>query len=137
MYAEETRKMLNESGLKYFTHIDTYEENLQASKEHFADRLFAVYNDGAEIPNPLGTKEGQEKVRSTGTGHTSMSINDFVVIDGEVIICDGSGWLNIGQHQAVTEGLKTTSFGISFKQVAESIGTDIDTAKEVFGGSKN
>jgi len=106
MYAEETKKMLNESGLKYFTHIDTFEEETKLSRDEFVERIFAIYNDGAEIDNPLGTKEGQDKVRATGTYHTSMSVNDFVVIDDEIIICDGSGWLNIGKHPAVSEVLK-------------------------------
>lgn len=106
MYAEETRKMLNESGLKYFVHIDTYEDDKVMTKEDFAQWLFTVYNDGADFDNPLASTEGQQRVRSSGAGHTSMSINDFVVIDGEIIICDGSGWLNIGQHKAVTEVLK-------------------------------
>ena len=106
MYAEETRKMLNESGLKYFTHIDTYEEDTTLSKDEFVERLFAIYNDGAEIGNPLGNKDGQQKIRSTETGHTSMSINDFVVIDNEIHIVDSSGFLNIGQHDAVSEVLK-------------------------------
>ena len=106
MNAEETKKMLNESGLKYFTHIDTFVEETDLSKEAFAERLFAVYNDGADIGNPLGTKEGQDIVRSSGAGHTSMSVNDFVVIDGDILIVDGSGFLNIGQHPAVTEVLE-------------------------------
>ncbi len=106
MYADQTVKMLNESGLKYFVHLDTFEEDTKKTKEEFAERLFAVYNDGAEIPNPLGSKEGQDKIERTGVYHTSMSINDFVVIDGDVLIVDGCGFKNIGKHPAVQEVLK-------------------------------
>ena len=108
--AEETLKMLNESGLKNFTQVDTYEINPPANEDtgklEFAELLFALYNDGAVLGNPLGTKEGQDKIRKLGVSHTSMSINDFVVIDGEVLIVDGCGFKNIGKHQAVSEVLK-------------------------------
>ncbi len=107
--AEETRKMLDESGLKNFVQVDTYEINPtteQIDKPEFAELLYALYNDGAVVGNPLGTKEGQDKIRKLGVSHTSMSINDFVVIDGEVLIVDGCGFKNIGKHQAVSEVLK-------------------------------
>ena len=107
--AEETRKMLDESGLKNFVQVGTYEIN--TTKEHvdkldFAEQLYALYNDGAVLGNPLGTKEGQDKITKLGVSHTSMSINDFVVIDGEVLIADRCGFKNIGKHQAVSEVLK-------------------------------
>lgn len=106
--------MLDETGLKNFVQVDTHEEKTpllksfvnifsNKSKKEFAERLFAVYNDGTEGGNPLGTPEGQQKIRSIGVSHTSMSINDFVVIDGDVLIVDGSGFLDIGKHSAINE----------------------------------
>ena len=101
--AEETVKMLNESGLKNFVQVDTFIPALDSPKEQLAERLFAIYNDGTEEGNPLGTKAGQQKLVSLGAGHTSMSVNDFVVIDGEVLIVDSLGFKNIGQHNALSE----------------------------------
>lgn len=101
--AEETKKMLDESGLQNFVCVDTFEENSSRPKQDFAERIFAVYNDGAEIQNPLGTKEGQNKLRSLGVSHTSMSVNDFVVIDDQVLIVDSLGFKNIGKHDALKE----------------------------------
>lgn len=108
--AKSTIDQLNESGLKNFVKVDTYEIN-PTKEEHidkleFAELLYGLYNDGAFLGNPLGTKEGQEKIRSVGAGHTSMSINDFVVIDGDVLIVDQCGFKNIGQHDTVSEVLK-------------------------------
>lgn len=102
--ADETEKMLDYSGLKNFALVDTYnDKDMDIPKDAYAERMFALYNDGAKIPNPLGTKEGQEKLRSLGVGHTSMSVSDFVVIDGDVLIVDGVGFKNIGQHDALNE----------------------------------
>jgi len=46
--AEETVKMLNESGLKNFVQVDTFIPALDSPKEQLAERLFAIYNDGTE-----------------------------------------------------------------------------------------
>lgn len=101
--ADETEKMLNETGLQNFAQVDTFEEETTLTRDEFAERLFAIYNDGAEINNPLGTPEGQKKIQSLGVGHTSMSVSDFVVIDGEVLIVDVFGFKNIGKHNALSE----------------------------------
>lgn len=104
--ADETEKMLNESGLQNFAHVDTFiDKDMEIPNDAYAERMFALYNDGAEIPNPLSSKEGQNKIRSLGVGHTSMSVSDFVVIDGEILIVDGCGFKNIGKHPAVSEVL--------------------------------
>jgi hypothetical protein len=101
--AKVTKKMLDESGLKNFVQVDTHEDQSATSKQEYAEKLFALYNDGTQSGNPLGTPEGQQKIRSIGASHTSMSINDFVVIDDEVLIVDACGFLNIGQHSSVKE----------------------------------
>ena len=102
--ADETEKMLNESGLQNFAHVDTFiDSDMDIPKHAYAERMFALYNDGAQVGNPLGTPEGQNKLRSIGVGHTSMSVSDFVVIDGEVLIVDGAGFKNIGKHDSVSE----------------------------------
>ena len=98
--ANETVKMLNETGLKNFVQVDSYENPKAVSKQDFAEEIFMRYNQDT---NPLGTKEGQQKLRSIGAGHTSMSVNDFVVIDGDVLIVDSFAFKNIGHHDAVSE----------------------------------
>lgn len=102
--ADETEKMLNETGLQNYALVDTFiDKDMEIPKDVYAERMFALYNDGAKIPNPLSSKEGQDKIRSLGVGHTSMSVSDFVVIDGEVLIVDSMGFKNIGRHDAVKE----------------------------------
>ena len=97
--AKFTVELLDES----FVKVGEYQSKSDKvnTKDALAEEVFMHYN--AEWSNPLGTKEGQQKIRSLGVGHTSMSINDFVVIDGEVLIADMMSFLNIGKHKAVSE----------------------------------
>jgi len=88
--------MLNENGLENFVRVDSHEDISAKSKQQYAEKLFAIYNDGTAEGNPLATEDGQKKIRCLGAGHTSMSINDFVVIDGDVLIVDSFGFKNIG-----------------------------------------
>jgi len=101
--AKFTVELLNSTGLESFVKVGEYQSKSDKvnTKDALAEEVFMHYN--AEWSNPLGTKEGQQKIRSLGVGHTSMSINDFVVIDGEVLIADMMSFLNIGKHKAVSE----------------------------------
>lgn len=58
------------------------------------NKLFAIFNDADHIanPNPLGTAKGQEKVRSSGTHHTSMSVADVIQIKSDYYIVAGTGF---------------------------------------------
>jgi hypothetical protein len=98
--AKATVEMLDATGLENFAKVGEVQVKSDVAKDENAEKLFALFNLDF---NPLGTPEGQQKIRSLGVSHTSMSINDFVVIDGEVLIVDGSGFLNIGIHKAVSE----------------------------------
>lgn len=99
MDAKVTQKMLDESGLQNFCKVGEHQTDSNISKDDFAEEIFALFNLDN---NPLGTSEGQEKIRSLGVSHTSMSINDFIVIDGDVLIVDGCGFLNIGKHKSLS-----------------------------------
>ncbi len=101
--AKYTVELLDTTGLESFVKVGEYQSKSDKvnTKDALAEEVFMQYN--AEWSNPLGTKEGQQKIRSLGVSHTSMSINDFVVIDGEVLIVDQYDFLNIGKHKAVSE----------------------------------
>lgn len=98
--AEKTEQQLDKSGLKNFVEIDTHEDQNVKSKLDFAEKLFMIYNTDS---NPLSTKQGQERIRKLGAGHTSMSVNDFVVIDGSILIVDTLGFKNIGFHKVLED----------------------------------
>ncbi len=98
--AHHTEDLLRSEGLKGFVMVDTHEDKSVKSKREYAEKLFIIYNDGTEEGNPLGTPAGQQKIRSSGVGHTSMSINDFVVIDGDVLIVDSEGFKELGKLYA-------------------------------------
>ncbi len=43
--------------------------------------------------------EARNLIRSLKLGHTSMSVGDAVVIDGEILMCDTAGWVTVGDHE--------------------------------------
>ena len=56
------------------------------------EKLFALYNDAGSEPNPLSSDEGQNRVRASGTHHTSMSVGDVVYLKGKYWIVAGVGF---------------------------------------------
>jgi hypothetical protein len=60
--------------------------------EAVLNRMFALFNDGLDIPNPLGTPEGQVKVKQSGTHHTSMSVGDVIGLKDKLWIVAGVGF---------------------------------------------
>jgi hypothetical protein len=55
--------------------------------------LFRIFNDAdSDIPNPLRTNSGQDKIISLGVKHTSMSVADIVRLDKDFWICMPQGW---------------------------------------------
>jgi len=67
------------------------------------ERMFAKYNDDgyaqdkpySKGKNPLATPKGQDKVRDSGTHHTSMSVGDMVEVDGDHYIVADFGFKKV------------------------------------------
>jgi hypothetical protein len=59
------------------------------------EEIFALLNDAAGIPNPLGEESSQLKIRELDL-HTSMSKGDILqdVETGEMFYCASFGWSN-------------------------------------------
>jgi hypothetical protein len=57
------------------------------------DDIFALLNDAAGIPNPLGDPSSQQKIRELDL-HTSMSKGDILqdVATGKMLYCASFGW---------------------------------------------
>lgn len=60
--------------------------------EDLEDVFFRMNDPFGEGYNPLSTLEGQNKLRNLGVRHTSMSVNDAVMINGEIWQVLAVGW---------------------------------------------
>jgi hypothetical protein len=65
-------------------------EDVQGEDYGELERLFSKYN--SDDGNPLGTDAGQQKVRVSGTHHTSMSVLDIIKIGTKYYMVAGQGW---------------------------------------------
>lgn len=62
------------------------------------ERLFAKYNDEGDGANPLATSKGQERVRKSGTHHTSMSVLDIIKLGDKYFMVAGSGFKKVSMR---------------------------------------
>lgn len=60
--------------------------------EDYLERLFEKYNTDN---NPLGTDAGQQKVKKSGTHHTSMSVLDIIKIGSKYFMVAGAGFKKV------------------------------------------
>ncbi len=85
-----TVNALKNSGLKEFVSVAEFQMPTENGTV-MAEKIFAKFNSDYE--NPLATPEGQSLLRSTGAGHTSMSVGDFILFDNKTImVVKDSGW---------------------------------------------
>lgn len=76
---------------RYFKKMASFEVKDDSSAS--LERLWEVFNDASdEGANPLGTPEGQAKVRASGTHHTSMSVGDVVKIGRKLHVAVSVGF---------------------------------------------
>ncbi len=88
---EFSEKQLTKLGLSAFAKVGEHLGNLDVDAN--LEKIFAWYNMDS---NPLGTKEGQQKIRKLGVSHTSMSVQDLVVFNNEIYVVKSMGFKNLG-----------------------------------------
>lgn len=84
---------MNPYKLKQFALVESVKIDYD-SVDEIPEKIFAKFNSD---DNPLASASGQAKIRELGLSHTSMSMGDFIVINGRVIaIALDIGWDFIG-----------------------------------------
>jgi len=73
----------------YWGYVDSRNvDTTTRSTQGVLESIFGMYN----VSNPLATPAGQQKIRSVGVGHTSMSIGDVIKLGGIYYIVASEGF---------------------------------------------